>query len=484
MDPSKFYLGRTNEYTKTKNLVPLISGLVENSTTGFQTHVTAGFGDNGFEGTWTLEITCLEPLRVYPNQKIGYILYQPLKGNTDIVYNGKYQHQVEATESRFFKEYKVNEEVEEEKTSYSLENESCSAGSSNDLAGGMLSSIEIKKQIEEGNISIDKVDLNSSLHKPNSCDLRLANVVYAFDDFNKEIDMYKSSQYFGEVMSDQTKYLRRIEIGQDGILLKPGVTYLSRTSESISTNGFVPVLYGKTSNSLIGLSIELNSGYYQSDYKGPLFLSIRCTKPTIIYPNIKIGQLTFFRNVNEHLNNSGMLTGTEILSQMDLGNIIISPQDNIVINPNSVNLTLNKEIRYITDTIIDMAKDSNMDVIDIGKSGGLLLKPSEIYIARTNEWTETYGFVPCIDGRSSVGRKGINVHCSGGLGSIGYKGYWNLGIKPVEPIVVEEFMKICQIYYYTVDGQILKDYSGPFQDKSEKDIVDVYTRKRVDRHDL
>ncbi len=482
LDPSKFYLGRTNEYTKTKNLVPLISGLIENATTGLQVHVTAGFGDNGFEGTWTLEMKCDEPVRVYPNQNIGFILYHPLKGNADIVYNGKYQKQIDATESRFEKEY-TEDSIEKEKNILHnhLTNKKLNEETSLDeeVGGGILSNEEIKKQLELGNITIKNLAENS-LNKPNSCDIYLGDSIYVFDDSVMEVDSQKAKDYYKEVMTDDLKYLRRINLTNNGVLLKPGTTYLGRSREVISTNnGFVPVLYGKTSNSLLGLSIDCNSGFYQSNYSNPLLFTIKCTKPTVIYPNILIGNLTFFRNVFEHTTNHGMLSGNEILRQMQLGNIIIDPQDNIVINPNSVNLTLNKELRFITDSIIDLKKKPNMDILNIDKNKGLLLQPSEIYVARTNEFTETYGFVPCIDGRSSVGRKGINVHCSAGMGSIGYKGYWNLGLKPIEPISVDDFMKICQIYYYSVDGTIVNEYNGPFQDLKEKSLSKVYTRQRI-----
>ena len=105
LEPKKLYLGRTNEYTKTYNYVPLLSGLVDLATLGLEIHVTAGFGDNGFEGTWTLEIIATNPTIIYPNMPIGRLYYVPLIGDNSIKYNGKYFGQVEATESRMEKDY-------------------------------------------------------------------------------------------------------------------------------------------------------------------------------------------------------------------------------------------------------------------------------------------------------------------------------------------------------------------------------------------
>lgn len=105
LEPNKLYLGRTNEYTKTYGYVPLLSGLPKLASLGVEIHITAGFGDNGFEGTWTLEIICANPTKVYPNIPIGRIYYYPLIGDPSIEYRGKYFGQVEATESRLSKEY-------------------------------------------------------------------------------------------------------------------------------------------------------------------------------------------------------------------------------------------------------------------------------------------------------------------------------------------------------------------------------------------
>ncbi len=105
LEPNKLYLGRTNEYTKTYNFVPLLSGLIEMAVVGMEIHITAGFGDNGFEGTWTLEIVCANPTIVYPNMLVGKLYYCSLIGDPSIEYRGKYLGQIEPTESRLSQEY-------------------------------------------------------------------------------------------------------------------------------------------------------------------------------------------------------------------------------------------------------------------------------------------------------------------------------------------------------------------------------------------
>ena len=105
LEPNKLYLGRTEEFTKTYNFVPLLGGLDDIAREGMEIHITAGFGDNGFEGTWTLEIICALPTIVYPKMRIGKIYYNALIGDPQIEYRGKYFGQIEPTESRLSEEY-------------------------------------------------------------------------------------------------------------------------------------------------------------------------------------------------------------------------------------------------------------------------------------------------------------------------------------------------------------------------------------------
>ena len=105
IEPNRLYLGRTNEYTKTEGYVPLLAGLDSLALLGIEIHITAGFGDNRFEGTWTLEITSTQPVILYPNMLIGKIYYHPLIGDPSIKYQGKYLGQIEETASRIDREY-------------------------------------------------------------------------------------------------------------------------------------------------------------------------------------------------------------------------------------------------------------------------------------------------------------------------------------------------------------------------------------------
>lgn len=90
--PGVLYLGATLEHTETPGLAPKIDGRSSIGRLGKMVHVTAGFGDDGFKGDWTLEIVVIAPLRVYPGIPICQIAYSTLEGERQ-PYAGRYQGQ-------------------------------------------------------------------------------------------------------------------------------------------------------------------------------------------------------------------------------------------------------------------------------------------------------------------------------------------------------------------------------------------------------
>lgn len=103
LSPNQLYLGRTVERTVTKNLVPQIEGRSSVGRLGLFVHVTAGFGDVGFAGFWTLEMFAVQPVRIYPHIPICQIFYHELLGEFE-PYDSKYQHNHDIQPSLLFQE--------------------------------------------------------------------------------------------------------------------------------------------------------------------------------------------------------------------------------------------------------------------------------------------------------------------------------------------------------------------------------------------
>ncbi len=105
LEPQRLYLGRTNEYTETKALVPMLEGRSSIGRLGLFVHVTAGFGDVGFKGYWTLEIFCVQPIRIYAGVEICQIYYHSIDGEYENYTSGKYQGNSGIQTSLLYKDY-------------------------------------------------------------------------------------------------------------------------------------------------------------------------------------------------------------------------------------------------------------------------------------------------------------------------------------------------------------------------------------------
>ncbi len=105
LEPDKLYLGRTNEFTQTDRFVPMLEGRSSVGRLGLFIHVTAGFGDVGFAGYWTLEIFCVQPIRIYPNVEICQIYYHDIHGDYDLYQSGKYQNNTGIQPSLLYRDF-------------------------------------------------------------------------------------------------------------------------------------------------------------------------------------------------------------------------------------------------------------------------------------------------------------------------------------------------------------------------------------------
>ena len=102
MSSNEFILASTNEYIKVPNhLAAYVEGRSSIGRLGLQVQ-NAGFIDPGFEGQITLELKNQSgiDLILYENMRICQIIYVKLSNKAKFPYQGKYQNQTGATESR------------------------------------------------------------------------------------------------------------------------------------------------------------------------------------------------------------------------------------------------------------------------------------------------------------------------------------------------------------------------------------------------
>lgn len=108
--PGRLYLASTMEYTETPCHAPYIEGRSSVGRLGLSVHATAGFGDVGFCGDWTLELSVIHPVRVFAGVEICQIAYSTVEG-TIVHYAGRYKGQRGPKASGMWKDFQKPEEV-------------------------------------------------------------------------------------------------------------------------------------------------------------------------------------------------------------------------------------------------------------------------------------------------------------------------------------------------------------------------------------
>ncbi len=153
-----------------------------------------------------------------------------------------------------------------------------------------------------------------------------------------------------------------------------------------------------------------------------------------------------------------ILTDQEILNAMEKGDIKVSPFHRDCLGSNSYDVHLGSTLATYTDQVLDAKKHNQIKSFEI-PSEGFILEPNFLYLGVTQEYTETLKHVPFLEGKSSVGRLGIDIHATAGKGDIGFCNYWTLEISVKQPVRVYSGMPIGQLIYFEVKGEILTPYN-------------------------
>ena len=160
-----------------------------------------------------------------------------------------------------------------------------------------------------------------------------------------------------------------------------------------------------------------------------------------------------------------ILSGEEIRLRVGT-DIKIDPFNENHLNANSYDLTLHNELLVYEEVVLDLKQPNRYRRIEIPPTG-LVLSPNQIYLARTVEHTETNNLVPMIEGRSSLGRLGLFVHVTAGIGEAGFRGFWTLEMFAVQPVRIYSGIQICQILYHELSGKVPENRSSKYQNNHD-----------------
>jgi dCTP deaminase len=153
-----------------------------------------------------------------------------------------------------------------------------------------------------------------------------------------------------------------------------------------------------------------------------------------------------------------ILTDAKILDSIQSGEIVIEPFDKSCLGTNSYDVHLSKHLAVYKSDVLDAKKHNEVRHFDIPPEG-FVLQPGELYLGVTEEYTETHNSVPFLEGKSSVGRLGIDIHATAGKGDVGFCNTWTLEISCVLPVRVYGGMPIGQLIYFSLDGDVINYYN-------------------------
>lgn len=144
----------------------------------------------------------------------------------------------------------------------------------------ILTGKEIIKAVERGDITLSDFDKNQV--NPNSYNYRLGNVIKVFKEFDGEKSVFQETI-----------------IPETGYLLEARKMYLGHTKEIIGSKRYAMSLIGRSSVGRLGLFLQVSADLGHTTSEHQWTLELVAAKPIIIYPNMKIGQVTFWNNCGE-----------------------------------------------------------------------------------------------------------------------------------------------------------------------------------------
>ena len=153
-----------------------------------------------------------------------------------------------------------------------------------------------------------------------------------------------------------------------------------------------------------------------------------------------------------------ILSDKKIKEAIASGEIVVDPFRPECLGTNSYDVHLSKYLAVYKNRELDARKHNTINEIIIPEEG-YVIQPGILYLGVTEEYTETHNSVPFLEGKSSIGRLGIDIHATAGKGDVGFCNTWTLEISCVQPVRIYAGMPIGQLIYFKVEGEIENYYN-------------------------
>ncbi len=160
-----------------------------------------------------------------------------------------------------------------------------------------------------------------------------------------------------------------------------------------------------------------------------------------------------------------ILSDATIKQEIKKGNLSINPFDEKLLQPSSYDVALASQFRLFQNhkiSFVDVRKKQDItDIIDVGKTGELMIHPGQFVLGNTMEHFVIPKYLAAkLEGRSSLGRLGLIIHATAGYVDPGFSGQLTFEISNISnlPIKIYANMRIAQICFFKMTTDVLHPY--------------------------
>ena len=161
-----------------------------------------------------------------------------------------------------------------------------------------------------------------------------------------------------------------------------------------------------------------------------------------------------------------VLSDRSIREEIAAGRILIDPFDDALVQPSSVDVRVGSAFRVFRNSrypYIDVKQEQEelTELVEIDDETPFILHPGEFVLGATLErLTLGVDLVARLEGKSSLGRLGLQVHSTAGFVDPGFDGHVTLELANVSnlPITLYPGMKVGQVSFLAMTTAAEKPY--------------------------
>jgi dCTP deaminase len=175
----------------------------------------------------------------------------------------------------------------------------------------ILSDRDIKALIDSGDLKISPEINEREQIQPSSLDVRLDNVYFSTNEAQRLVDTKLTTSF-------KNHFYRFTATEKDGFDVEPGEFIIASTKESITLpDSITASIEGRSSLGRLGISIHQTAGFIDPGFSGQITLEIANLSPWCVrlYPDMRIGQIVFYKMTSPSLRPYGKERGSKYQNQ-------------------------------------------------------------------------------------------------------------------------------------------------------------------------